>query len=75
MQIQFETERKDLSKREKEVVNMLSHGLSTKEISNLLYISFYTVDTHRKNVMEKLGARNMPHAIRLAMQKGLIYQD
>lgn len=54
---------------------MLSHGLSTKEISNLLYISFYTVDTHRKNVMEKLGARNMPHAIRLAMQKGLIYQD
>ncbi|MFN8286737.1 MAG: helix-turn-helix transcriptional regulator [Chitinophagales bacterium] len=66
------TEKTALSKREKEVVNMLSRGFSTKEISTLLFISFHTVDTHRKHVLEKLGAKNMPHAVRLAMQKGLL---
>lgn len=60
-----------LSKREQQVVELLSLGLTVKEASARLFISYNTADTHRKRAIEKLGARNMPHAVRLAMQLGL----
>lgn len=60
-----------LSKREQQVVELLSQGFTVKEASAQLFISYNTADTHRKRAIEKLGARNLPHAVRLAMQLGL----
>ena len=48
----------DLTKRESEVARCILAGLSDKEISNMLNISFTTVRTHIKNIMEKLKCKN-----------------
>lgn len=53
-------------------MEMFSQGYSAKEIGFHLFISLYTVETHRKHLIEKLGARNMPHAVRLALQNGFL---
>lgn len=50
--------RKTLSEREKEVADLLCKGFSSKEISEQLNISFYTVESHRKNLLKKLEAKN-----------------
>ncbi|MFN8285462.1 MAG: helix-turn-helix transcriptional regulator [Chitinophagales bacterium] len=62
----------NLTRRERQIMEMFSHGYSAKEIGSHLFISLYTVETHRKHLIEKLGARNMPHAVRLALQKGVL---
>jgi DNA-binding NarL/FixJ family response regulator len=46
-----------LSSREMEVVQLVKTGLTTKEIAEKLNISFYTVETHRKNIKVKIGAQ------------------
>lgn len=48
----------NLSKREIEVCNLISNGLSTKEIAFLLHISLNTAETHRNNIRKKLGLNN-----------------
>lgn len=52
-----------ISEREKEVAKLLSKGHSTKSISIQLNISFYTVESHRKNLLFKLDAKNTPELI------------
>jgi DNA-binding CsgD family transcriptional regulator len=44
--------------REKEVLELLARGLSTKEIASSLGISFHTVESHRKNLRTKFAAKN-----------------
>ncbi|MFN8285458.1 MAG: helix-turn-helix transcriptional regulator [Chitinophagales bacterium] len=61
-----------LSPREVEIVELLSNGLTVKEIGESLSISYNTADTHRKRIIGKLGARNVTHAVRLAILKGLL---
>jgi DNA-binding CsgD family transcriptional regulator len=46
-----------LSAREREVVDLVVRGLSTKQISHTLYISEYTVQDHLSNIFDKLGVR------------------
>jgi DNA-binding NarL/FixJ family response regulator len=53
-----------LSSREKEILHLLRDGLSNKEISVKLFLSELTVKTHRKNMMAKLGARNIVELLR-----------
>ncbi|MFC2090793.1 LuxR C-terminal-related transcriptional regulator [Bacteroidota bacterium] len=60
-----------LTKRECEIIHLLATGLTSKEISKLLNISAYTVDTHRKNLKEKLSAKNTADLIRYAASMGL----
>jgi DNA-binding NarL/FixJ family response regulator len=62
----------DLTDREKEVLECLYKGSSTKEIAEELFISHYTVDTHRKNLIHKFEAKNSVHLIYLALQRGLL---
>jgi len=61
-----------LSDREKEVVSLIAKGYSNKEIAELLIISVKTVETHKGNLMEKLGLKTRPELVKYAMQKGLL---
>lgn len=61
-----------LTKREKEILQHLAKGETSSTIAQLLFISVNTVDTHRKNIISKLGAHNITDAVRIAMQKKLI---
>ena len=63
---------KDLSERELEVLAALAEGLGNKEIGDRLFISPRTVDTHRTNLMRKLGIHNLAGLVRVAMKAGLV---
>ncbi len=52
-----------LTKREKEVFELLIQNMSTKEIASKLFISEKTVRNHISNVMQKLGVRGRAHAV------------
>ncbi len=52
-----------LTKREKEVFNLLIENKSTKEIATILFISEKTVRNHISNVMQKLGVKGRAHAV------------
>lgn len=52
-----------LSKREKEIIALITAGKTTKEIANHLFISELTVKTHRKNISEKLGSKGLADMI------------
>ena len=47
-----------LSKREMEILRLIVKGFTDKEIGKELHISYYTVDTHRKNIINKLKVKN-----------------
>ncbi len=52
-----------MTPKEKEVLQLLAEGLSSKEIAGKLAISFHTVESHRKNLRQKFGARNVAEVI------------
>jgi DNA-binding NarL/FixJ family response regulator len=58
-----------LTKREAEVLNLISHGFSDKEIAELLHLSKRTVNGYRDNLLIKFGARNSPQLVRIAIEK------
>ncbi len=62
-----------LSVREKEILAALAEGLSNKEIGARLFISHRTVDTHRTNLMKKLGVHNIAELVRIAITEGLVH--
>lgn len=62
----------ELTKRELEILNLVKQGLLSKEISNKLFISLHTVNTHRQRILEKLGANNSVEAIIFASRYGLV---
>ena len=61
-----------LSPREREVLQLVAEGKSSKEIANLLGLSVYTVETHRAKLMQKLNLHNIPELILYAVRKGVI---
>ncbi|WP_103068466.1 LuxR C-terminal-related transcriptional regulator [Aquimarina sediminis] len=61
-----------LSKRETQILGFVKEGLLSKEISNSLSISVHTVNTHRQNILRKLGANNSIEAIDYAARLGLV---
>ncbi len=58
--------------RERQLLEMLAEGLTSKEIATELDISVYTVDAHRSRIMKKLGLRSIGDLIRFAIQRGLV---
>jgi DNA-binding NarL/FixJ family response regulator len=66
------TGRKLLSPREREILELLAHGLSGEDAAKQLYLSSETVRTHVRNAMSKLDASTRVHAVALAMQRGEI---
>lgn len=61
-----------LSDREKEVLALIAKGFSNKEIAEQLIISVKTVESHKSNVMEKLGLKTRPELVKFAVKKGLL---
>ncbi|GAB5565977.1 MAG: nitrate respiration regulation response regulator NreC [Winogradskyella sp.] len=61
-----------LTRREKEVLVAISEELTTQEISEKLFISPKTVETHRSNLMLKFGAKNSVGIIKAALENGLL---
>jgi len=61
-----------LTRREKEVLGLIADGMTNIEIAQKLFISVTTVDTHRKNLLAKLEAKNTASLVRIATQMQLI---
>ena len=61
-----------LSNREREVFQMVAEGLSTREISEILFISPSTVKTHRSKIMEKLRIENISQLVQFAIRIGIV---
>ena len=61
-----------LTDREKEVLQLLAEGKSNKEAAALLSLSLYTVETHRANLMQKLGLHNTAEIVLYAVRKKII---
>lgn len=64
-----------LSERELEIIKMIAEGYTNAQIAALLYISNHTVNTHRKNIMKKLGINNTAGLVMLAVKSGLVTPD
>ncbi|HOD43857.1 MAG TPA: response regulator transcription factor [Anaerolineaceae bacterium] len=64
-----------LTRREREVLQLMAEGWSTTEISERLYISPRTVEVHRANVMHKLDLHTQTDLVRYAIRRGLIAVD
>ena len=61
-----------LSVREIEIIQLVSDGLSNKEIAERIFLSVHTVTTHRKNIMSKLGVNNTAGLVMFAIRQNLI---
>jgi DNA-binding NarL/FixJ family response regulator len=61
-----------LTKREREVLQLVAEGKSNKEVASLLNLSLYTVETHRTHILQKLNLHSVPELILYAVRKGII---
>jgi two-component system, NarL family, response regulator NreC len=61
-----------LSAREREILQLVAEGHSSKQIADMLHLSVYTVETHRARVMQKLNLRGIPELILYAVRKGIV---
>jgi DNA-binding NarL/FixJ family response regulator len=68
----FKSSRSTLTQRESEIVALITEGLTSVAIGNRLGISVRTVDTHRANIMNKLGVRTQAELVRNAIASGII---
>ena len=64
-----------LSSREKEVLQLIAEGNSSKEIGEILFLSSKTIDVHRNNIMRKIDLHTIPELTKYAIQKGLTSLD
>ena len=60
-----------LTPRQREVLQLIAEGNSTKQIARRLHISVKTVDTHRAQIMERLGVRHIAGLVRYAIKAGI----
>lgn len=74
-EIDIETPDKNLTTREREIVQLIAEGKANKEIADKLGISIKTVKNHRSNLMEKLDLHNTAEITQFAIRSGLIILD
>jgi two-component system response regulator NreC len=60
------------SEREFEIIKLIAAGLSSKEIAEKLFVSVFTVNTHRSNILEKSGKATLADLIYELKEKGLL---
>ena len=64
-----------LSDRQREILQLIAEGKTTREIAGLLDISVKTVEGHRAQLMDRLDIRDVPGLVRLAIREGLVSPD
>ncbi len=64
-----------LTPRQREILELIAKGRSTKQIAHQLGLSVKTVETHRAQLMERLGLRDVASLVRLAIRAGLVASD
>ena len=64
-----------LTPRQREILKLIAEGVRTKEIAFRLKLSAKTVESHRTQIMERLGIHDVPGLVRLAIRAGLITAD
>ena len=64
-----------LTEREREVLQLIAEGYSTRKIAELLFISVKTVEAHRSHIMEKLDLHNIADLTRYAIRTGIISSE
>ncbi len=64
-----------LTPREREVLQLLAEGQSTRQIADSLHVSVKTVEVHRKQMMDKLGLNNFADLVKYAIREGLTSID
>ncbi len=60
-----------LTAREREVTQLLAEGLSAREVADRLFLSVKTVETHRRRIYEKIGARSLADLTKFAIREGV----
>ena len=63
-----------LTRREKEILTLISEGFTNPQIAEKLFISLYTVETHRKNLLSKFNTNNTASLIKIAATNGLLWK-
>ncbi len=61
-----------ITPRQREILQLIAEGKSTKEIAFLLNVSVKTVETHRTQLMQRLNIQDIPALVRIAMHAGLV---
>jgi len=61
-----------LTKREMEVLQLIGQELTTEQIATKLQVSISTIETHRHNLLQKLGAKSVVGMIKIAIKQGLM---
>jgi DNA-binding NarL/FixJ family response regulator len=61
-----------LTAREREVLHLVAEGLTSGDIARRLFISPRTAESHRANLMRKLGLRSRTDLVRFALQRGIV---
>jgi len=70
--VKSEKQKEILTNRERETLNLIAKGYSTKEISEILNVSPFTIKTHRQVILKKLSSKNCIEAIYKAIKLELI---
>lgn len=69
--LEEESDRKTLTSRETEVLQLIAEGNSSKEIGEQLFLSSKTIDVHKNNIMKKLSLFTIPELTKYAIREGL----
>jgi DNA-binding NarL/FixJ family response regulator len=64
-----------LTEREREVLQQIAEGKTTRQIGESLFISAKTVEIHRSHLMQKLGLNNTAEIVRYAVRKGIVDRE
>lgn len=64
-----------ITRRESEILKLIADGLTNQEIADRLFISTFTVDSHRKNLLLKFHARNTASLVKIVVSRGIIQVD
>ena len=64
-------DRKILTDREREILQLICEGQNSKEVAETLHVSSKTVDAHRRNIMEKVGVHSIAELTKFAIREGI----
>ena len=62
----------EVTSREREIVQLLAEGKSTKDVASILDLSVKTVETHRANIMRKLGIHSVSELVLYAVRNNIV---